>query len=137
MFTEFGDTKLDIFESLKDKIPFISFKEYMMEYIVELKKLEASDDQIPHLKREFLNECPQHIKKQILKIEMPRSLKLFKRVIDFYIEKGEFRKDLDSKSAAYVTVMGISNLEYYDCDEGEDIVAALMRVIDFLENSMK
>jgi hypothetical protein len=137
LFTEFGDTKLDIFEDLKGKIPFISFKQYMMEYIMQLKKLEASNDQISHLKLEFLNECPQHIKKQILKLEMPRSLKVFKSVIDLYIEKEEFRKDLDSKAAAYVTVMGISNLEYYDCGEGEDILAALNRVIDFLESSMK
>lgn len=136
LFTELGDTKLDVFESLKAKIPVISFKEYMMEYIKELNKLESSNDQIPHLKREFLNECPQHIKKQILKIEMPKSLKVFRGVIDSYIEKGEFRKDLDSKTAAYVTVMGISNLEYYNYSDGEDIISALMRVIDFLVDSM-
>ncbi|MDF2590996.1 MAG: hypothetical protein K0S75_462 [Clostridia bacterium] len=39
--------------------------------------VQISNDQIAHLKREFLNECPQHIKKQILKIEMPKSLKIF------------------------------------------------------------
>jgi hypothetical protein len=136
LFTELGETKLDVFESLKERIPFISFKEYMMQYIVGLKKLEASNDQLSHLKREFLNECPQHIKKQIMRIEMPRSLRAFKGVIDSYIEKGEFRRDLDSKTAAYVTVMSISNLEHYDISEGEDIIAALMRVIGFLADSM-
>lgn len=136
LFTDLGDTKIDRFESLKAKIPAISFKEYMMEYIMELKKLESHNDQIPHLKREFLNECPQHIKKQILKLEMPKSLKAFKEVIDAYIEKGEFRKDLDSKVAAYVTVMSISNLEYYDYSEAEEIIAALMRIMDFLIESM-
>jgi AcrR family transcriptional regulator len=136
LFTELGETKLDVFESLRERIPFISFKEYMMQYIVGLKKLEASNDQLSHLKREFLNECPQHIKKQIMRIEMPRSLRAFKGVIDSYIEKGEFRRDLDSKTAAYVTVMSISNLEHYDLSEGEDIIAALMRVIGFLADSM-
>jgi AcrR family transcriptional regulator len=136
LFTELADTKLDMFESLKARIPFISFKEYMMEYILELKKLEASNDQIAHLKREFLSECPQNIKKQILRIEMPKSNKAFKEVINSYIEKGEFRRDLDSKAAAYVTVMSISNLEYYDYSEAEDIIAALMRVILFLVDSM-
>ncbi len=136
LFIEIGDTKIDMFERIKAKIPVISFKEYMMEYIRELKKLEASNDQISHLKGEFLNECPQHIKKQILKIEMPKSIKAFRGVIDSYIEKGEFRKDLDSRSAAYVTVMSISNLEHYDYSEGEDIISALMGVIDFLVDSM-
>ncbi len=135
LFTELGDTKLDMFEKIKEKIPNINFKEYMMEYIMELKKLESSNDQIPHLKREFLNECPQNIKKQILNLEMPKSLRTFKRVIDSYIEKGEFRKDLDSKVAAYVTVMSISNLEYYDLSDEKDIVTALIRIIDFLIGS--
>ncbi len=136
LFTELADTKLDRFENLKTKIPIISFKEYMMEYIMELKKLESSNDHILHLKMEFLNECPQHIKKQILKIEMPKSIKAFKGVIDSYIEKGEFRKDLDSNVVAYVTVMSISNLEYYDFSEAEDILSALMSIINFLIYNM-
>ena len=136
LFTEVADTKLDMFESLKEKIPVISFKDYMMEYIKELKKLETSNDQIIHLKREFLNECPQHIKKQILKLEMPKSLKAFREVINSYMEKGEFNKNLDSKVAAYATVMSISNLEYYDYSEEEDIISVLMRVIDFLVESL-
>ncbi len=136
LFTEFADTKLDIFENLKVKTHEISFKEYMMEYIMALKKLEFSNDQISHLKREFLNECPQHIKKQILKKEMPKSIKIFKGVIDEYIKKGEFHKELDSKTAAYVTVMVISNLEYYDYGEEEDILSALTGIIDFLTYSM-
>ncbi len=136
LFTEVGDTKLDIFESIKAKIPLISFKEYMIEYITALKKLESSNNQMAHLKRLFLNQCPQHIKKEILKIEMPKSLKVFKEVIDAYIEKKEFRKDLDSKTAAYVTVISISNLESYDYNEGDDIISILMRVINFLADGM-
>jgi AcrR family transcriptional regulator len=136
LFTEVGDTKLDIFERLKEKISVISFKEYMMEYIMNLKQLEAANNQIAHLKGEFLNQCPQHIKRQILKKEMPKSMKVFKGIIDSYIEKGEFRRDLDSKAAAFVTVMSISNLEYYDYSESEEIISALMRVISFLVDSM-
>ena len=136
MFTELADTKLDMFESLKAKVPFISFKEYIMEYIMELKKLESSNDQISHLKREFLNECPQHIKKQILKLEIPKSIIAFRRVINSYVEKGEFRKDLDSKTAAYITVMSISNLEHYNYGEEEDILSALISIIEFLVDGM-
>jgi len=136
LFTEIGDTKLSLFKSLKEKIPELDFKEYMIEYIKELKKLELSNDKIAHLKKEFLNQCPQNIKKEIIKTEMPKSLKAFKEVIQAYIYKGELRKNLDSKTAAYVMVMSISNLEYYDLGESEDIITALMGIIDFLVESM-
>lgn len=137
LFTEVGDTKLEIFESIRKRIPLISFKEYMWEYIMALKKLELSNDQMPRLKREFLEQCPQHIKKEILKIEMPKSLKVFKAVIDAYIEKKEFRKDLNSKTAAYISVVGISNLEFYDYQEDEEVITVLTSIIDFLAESMR
>lgn len=137
LFTEVGDTKLELFESIRRRIPLISFKEYMMEYIMALKKLDRSNDQMPRLKREFLEQCPQHIKKEILKIEMPKSLKVFKAVIDAYIEKKEFRKDLNSKIAAYVSVISISNLEFYDYQEDDDIITVLTDIIDFLAESMR
>jgi AcrR family transcriptional regulator len=137
LFTEVGDTKLEIFESIRKRIPLISFKEYMWEYIMALKKLELSNDQMPRLKREFLEQCPQHIKKEILKIEMPKSLKVFKAVIDDYIEKKEFRKDLNSKTAAYISVVSISNLEFYDYQEDDEVITVLTSIIDFLAESMR
>jgi AcrR family transcriptional regulator len=137
LFTEVGDTKLEIFESIRKRIPLISFKEYMWEYIMALKKLELSNDQMPRLKREFLEQCPQHIKKEILKIEMPKSLKVFRAVIDAYIEKKEFRKDLNSKTAAYISVVSISNLEFYDYQEDEEVITVLTSIIDFLAESMR
>lgn len=136
LFTMVGDKKLDIFNKLILKIPQLSFKEFMLEYIKELKMLEMSNDQMTHLKKEFLNQCPQHIRKQILKIEMPKALKEYEQMIEGYINKGDFRKSLDIKTAAYVTVMSISNLEFYDLREGEDIISALMKIIDFLGISM-
>lgn len=136
LFTNLGDTKIDLFQSLKPQINTITFKQYMTNYIVELKKLEYSNNKIAKLKQEFLNECPQEIKKQILKVEMPKSIKAFEEVISAYIEKGEFRKDMDSKVAAYITVMSISNLENYDYSEAEDILSVLMGIIDFLIYSM-
>ena len=95
LFTQLGDEKINLFESLKVKIPELDFKNYMLEYIKRLKILGSSNNQMEHLKKEFLNECPQHIKKEILKMEMPKSLKAFRSVIDDYISKGEFRKNLE------------------------------------------
>lgn len=137
LFTELGDTKINLFEQLKTEIQRINFREYMMKYIAELKKLEASSSRMVQLKHEFLNQCPQEIKKQILKEEIPKSIKLFDEVIDAYIKKGEFRKDLDSKSAAYMTVMSISNLEYYPFCEREDVISVLMNIIDILISAME
>lgn len=136
LFTELGDTKLDMFEGLRGRVATLSFREYMLAYIGELKKLESSNSRMAQLKQEFLNECPQHIKKQILKLEIPKSIKRFRRVIEDYIQKGDFRQNLDSGIAAYVTVMSISNLENYDYSEVEDVLSVLMRIIDFLASSM-
>ncbi len=136
LFTDLGDAKIDLFQRLKAQITNITFKEYMMSYILELKKLESSNNQITHLKKEFLNECPQEIKKRILKVEMPKSIRAFNEVIDLYVDKGEFRAGLDTKIAAYITVMGISNLENYDYSESEDVLSVLMKIIDFLIDSM-
>lgn len=138
LFTEISDTKLDMFEGLREQIPALSFREYMLAYIRDLKKLESSNRQMALLKQEFLNQCPQHIKKQILRSEMPKSLQRFQRIIESYIEKGEFRQDLDSRVAAYVTVMSISSLEhyYYNAPEMDDVLSVLGRIIDFLTLAM-
>lgn len=136
LFTQVSDTKIELFKSLWKEIPRLSFQEYMMHYIGELKKLGASDDQMTKLKNEFLNECPQEIKKQILKTEMPKSINTFKKVIDAYVEKGEFKEGLDSNVGAYVTVMSISSLEHYDYSEGDDALSALVKIVDFLVHSM-
>jgi len=137
LFTELGDTKINLFEQLKTEIEKISFREYIIKYIAGLKKLEATSSRIVQLKQEFLNECPQEIKKRILKEEMPKSIKLFEEVIDEYIKKGEFRNDLNSKSASYVTVMSLSNLEYYPFCKEEDVIAVLMNIINFLISAME
>lgn len=137
LFIDMVDTKIDLFQQLKSEIERITFREYMMKYISELKKLEASSSRKAKLKKEFLNECPQEIKQQILVEELPKSAKLFEDVIEEYIKKGEFRKDLDSKSAAYVTLMSISNLQYYTFSKGEDVVSVLLKIIDFLVKAME
>lgn len=136
LFTQVSDSKMELFKSLWKEIPRLTFKEYMMHYIGELKKLGASDDQMAKLKHEFLNECPQEIKKQILKTEMPKSINTFKKVIEAYVEKGEFQKGLDANVAAYITVMSISSLEHFDYSQGDDALSALVKIVDFLVNGM-
>lgn len=136
LFTQVSDSKIELFNSLWALIPQMTFKEYMMHYIGELKKLGASDDQMTKLKHEFLNECPQEIKKQILKTEMPKSIKTFNKVIEAYVEKGEFHKGLDTNVAAYITVMSISSLEHFDYSEGDDALSALVKIVDFLVHGM-
>ena len=136
LFTNLASSKMDLFDSLKSRIPELGFRDYMMEYIMLLKKAEVGNDKMLKLKKEFMEECPQHIKKEILKREMPRSLNSFKSIIDSYVEKGEFNKELNTKTAAYVTVMGISNLEYYNFEESENVMDVLSSIIEFLESGM-
>ena len=136
LFTNLASNKMDLFDSLKSRIPELDFRDYMMEYIMLLKKAEIGNDKMLKLKKEFLEECPQHIKKEILKREMPRSLNTFESIIDSYVAKGEFSKDLNTKTAAYVTVMGISNLEHYNFEESENVMDVLSSIIDFLASGM-
>ena len=136
LFTNLASNKMDLFDSLKSRIPELDFRDYMMEYIMLLKKAEIGNDKMLKLKKEFLEECPQHIKKEILKREMPRSLNTFESIIDSYVTKGEFSKDLNTKTAAYVTVMGISNLEHYNFEESENVMDVLSSIIDFLASGM-
>lgn len=136
LFTSIASDKMNLFDSLKTKINDLRFRDYMMEYILLLKKAEVGNDRMLKLKKEFLEQCPQHIKKEILKREMPRSLNSFREIIISYVEKGEFKKDLNTKTAAYVTVMGISNLEHYNFEKSDNILDVLSSIIDFLENGM-
>jgi AcrR family transcriptional regulator len=136
LFTEVGDTKLTMIERLIAQVSVLSFRDFMLAYISQLKQLEAGDARMAQLKQEFLNQCPQHVKRQILKSEMPKYMRRFQRVIEAYINKGEFRPGLDSKVATYVAVMSISSLEHYDYAEKEDMLSVLLRTIDFLSLSM-
>jgi AcrR family transcriptional regulator len=136
LFTSIASDKMNLFDSLKTKINDLGFRDYMMEYILLLKKAEVGNDRMLKLKKEFLEQCPQHIKKEILKREMPRSLNSFREIIISYVEKGEFKKDLNTKTAAYVTVMGISNLEHYNFEKTDNILDVLSSIIEFLENGM-
>jgi AcrR family transcriptional regulator len=137
LFTRVGDTKIDLFNSLWEEVPSLTFREYLSRYIEQLQALESANDQMGKLKHEFLNECPQEIKKMIIRQEMPRSIRAFRKVIEAYVAKGEFRRDLDCRVAAYVVVMSVSSLEHYDYRQGEDPLAALMNIIDFLVESMQ
>lgn len=136
LFTEVGDTKLDMIEDLRRQVPLLSFREFMLAYIGALKKLELSDAHMARLKQEFLNQCPQHIKKQILKSEMPKYIRRLQSIIEAYVAKGEFRSGLDCKIAAYVATMSISSLEHYDYTSSEDMLSVLLRTVDFLSTSM-
>ncbi len=137
LFTEVGDTKNHLFYKLKAEIPNISFREYLLQYIGQLKKLESTSTKMLKLKTEFLNQCPQEIKQQILRSELPKSAKLIEEVISAYKQKGEFRQDLNCKTAAYVTIMSLSNLQYYTFGDGEDALTALANIIDFLASGME
>ena len=136
LFTEVGDLKLEMIDQLLDQAAKLTFREFMLSFIGRLKQTEVGNARMGQLKQEFLNQCPQHIKRQILKSEMPKYMRRFQRVIESYVAKGEFRADLDIKVATYLAVMAISSLEHYSCDADEDMLSVLLRVVEFLSASM-
>ncbi len=136
-FSQIGDRKKDILEKTQQYIETLSFREYLIKMLTEAKEFEDEDVRLIQLKDKFINECPQEVRKQVLKNEIPKSYRLLEEVLTAYIHKGELRKDLDVKIAAYIITTSTVSLENYEFDEEEDIQNVVIRIFDFLMDSFK
>lgn len=135
MFSEYGGVKMNIFADLIEKIDDISFKDFLMQFIIGVKELRESNEQLDCLGDEYLEQCPQNIKKKILKNELPKYYLTIEKAITLYIKKGEFRSDIDTKAASYCVFSCIGNLEYYNFDQNEnpvDVLSGIIKLLDFM-----
>lgn len=137
MFSEYGGAKMNIFADLIEKIDDISFKDFLMQFIIGIKELRQSNEQLDCLGDEYLEQCPQSIKKKILKNELPKYYLTIEKAITLYIKKGEFRSDIDTKVASYCVFSCIGNLEYYNFDQNENPVNVLSGIIQLLDFMLK
>ncbi len=137
VFSQIGDQKKQILEEVKKYKKQLDFKEYVIELLKESKKFEMSDNKLIELKNRFINECPQEVRKIVLKNEIPKSYRLLEEAIMLYIEKGELRKDLNIKNAAYAITSCIISLENYEFSEGENINEVIIQILDTLIDGFK
>lgn len=137
IFNQIGNEKKAILDGEKKDIAEISFKEYVIELLKDAEKFENSDPKLQELKNKFINECPQEVRKSVLKNEIPKSHRLCEAMIERYIEKGELRKDLNIKATAYMITSCFVNLDYYEFDEEENINDVLVEILDILIEGVK
>lgn len=136
-FSQIGDRKKDLLEKMQQYIEELSFSEYLRKMLKEAKEFEEEDAHLIQLKDKFMNECPQEVRKQVLKNEIPKSYRLLEKVLTSYIQKGELKKDLDIKMASYIITSCTVNLENYEFGEEDDIQVVVTRIFNILFDSFK
>jgi AcrR family transcriptional regulator len=137
IFNEIGSEKKDILKKIESKVEKLEFKEYCLTMLEEAVKFENKDLQVVELKNKFMNECPQELRKVVLKKEIPKSYRLLEEVIRLYIGKGELRKDLKVNTTAYMITSCIVNLENYEFKEGESMVSVISDMLETILKGMK
>ena len=136
MFNRLGDTKSEMLSTVKNYVDTMSFSDCIIKMLEISVQYETDDDNISQLNNKFLNECPQEIKNEILKNEIPKSYRLLEQIIKEYVLKGELRKDLDIKNASYIITSCALNIEHYELTNG-DISETLRTVINVVVDGFK
>lgn len=137
VFSQIGNEKKHVLEEMKKYKEQLDFREYVLKMLEEAKKFESKDIKLIELKNKFINECPQEVRKAVLKNEIPKSYRLLEEVISLYVKKGELRKNLNIKTAAYMITSCIVSLENYEFDKEENISEVIIQMIDVLINGFK
>lgn len=130
---QIGDKKKQALDDMKGKKEQLQFKEYVIELLKVAQNFERKDLELQKLKEKFINECPQEVRKEVLKNEIPKSYKLFEDVITSYINKGELREDLNVKISAYMITSCLVSLEDYEFNSYNTFI----EILDILVNGMK
>ncbi|MGF7059645.1 TetR/AcrR family transcriptional regulator [Brassicibacter mesophilus] len=137
VFSQIGNKKKHVLEEMKKYKEQLDFRGYVLKMLEEAKKFESVDTNLIELKNKFINECPQEVRKAVLKNEIPKSYRLLEEVISLYVIKGELRKDLNIKIAAYMITSCVVSLENYEFDKEENISEVIIQMIDVLINGFK
>ncbi len=137
MFQDIGIEKNNELLDEINKSEDLSFSEMMIKVIARAEKYENKDEETIGLKDRFLIECPQEIKREILMDVMPKSMELFRKIIEIYVDKGDFRQDFDINTAAFIFTSAVLNLDKYELDRGENHGDVLRKICELVETGMK
>lgn len=113
IFSQVGDVKKSILESMSDRVGELQFGEFISEAYRLVENYEKKSSEILKLKTRFINECSQDLKKEILKNEFPKSTKFIENILQLYIAKGEIDATIDIKLTAYMLTACFTNLDKY------------------------
>jgi len=137
LFGQIGNKKKHILEETREKIEQLDFKSYIMLLLEEGSKFENKDLKLVKLKAKFINECPQEIRKEILKNEYPKSYDILMKAIKLYIEKRELRANLDMETTAYIITQCMSNIEFYNIKDSINVNKLAERILDVIIEGIK
>jgi AcrR family transcriptional regulator len=137
LFGQIGNKKKHILEETRENIEQLDFKSYIMLLLEEGSKFESKDIKLVKLKAKFINECPQEIRKEILKNEYPKSYDILMKAIKLYIEKRELRANLDMETTAYIITQCMSNIEFYNIKDSINMKKLGERILDTIIEGIK
>ena len=137
VFNQIGDEKKQVLDELQESAGTLNIKEYMMKLLQRSLEFEKNEPGLAELKNKFMNECPQEIKKAVLANEIPKSHRLLEEVLREYVKKGELKKDLDIKTAAYMITACSVGLENYEFDKGSTIEDVFFKIMDIFIRGME
>lgn len=115
IFEQIGDDKKQVLDRILEKKQELSFGKYVIEMLKEAALYEKNNDTLQNLRKRFLNECPQELRKKVLQEVMPKGYHVLETAVKAYMEKGELRQDLNPYQVSYVLSSAILNMEYYEC----------------------
>lgn len=136
IFRDIGNEKNKLLLKSIEESNSKSFTEMMLYVINQSREYETKDAETIALKDRFLKECPQQVKSEILSDFMPETMKLFEKIIDIYIDKGEFRKDLNIKAAIFMLTTALLNIDKYELDNEVDHGEVFRNICNTLEKGL-
>jgi len=115
----------------------LNFSELITQLIERANQFENQDEVMIGLKKRFLDECPQEVKNEILLDVMPQTLDLFEKIIHIFIERGEFKSDVNSKIAAFILTTAVFNLDKFTLQKENDYGKLLADMCSMLECGLR
>jgi len=137
LFCQIGNKKKHTLEETRENIEQLDFKSYIMLLLEEGSKFESKDIKLVKLKEKFINECPQEIRKEILRNEYPKSYDIIIKALKLYIEKRELRANLDMETTAYIITQCMSNMEFYNIKDSINMKKLGERILDTIIEGIK
>lgn len=137
MFSDLGvDKKKELFDELEQS-KHLKFSELILRMIERASRFETKDASMLGLKERFLNETSQDVKNEILSDMVPDTIELFKKIIMIYVQKNDFRNDVDVDIAAFILASVTMNINQYPLREEKSHGDVLIKICDVLEKGLR
>ncbi|MBI9106994.1 MAG: TetR/AcrR family transcriptional regulator [Spirochaetales bacterium] len=136
IFNQIGNEKKEKIEEAVIYSEELGFKDYIIHLLDSTLAYENNDLRLINLKKRFTDECPQEVRKAVLQNEIPKSYRMLEDALELYVNKGELRKDLNTKVVAYLLTSFIINLDNYEFESNENYQEIIAHGLDTILNGI-